>query len=70
VGLPRISGFDILSHLRQQPKTSDIPVILVTARTGDKDVIRGLSLGAEGYLSKPVSVKALQTVIRTVLWKP
>jgi CheY-like chemotaxis protein len=69
VGLPRVNGFQILGHLRQHPQTSRIPVVLVTAHTADKEVMRGLSLGAEGYLSKPVSVKALQAVIETVLWK-
>ena len=69
VGLPRISGFQILSHLRQHPQTAAIPVVMVTASAGDKDLMRGLSLGAEGYLAKPVSVKALQSIIDTVLWK-
>jgi CheY-like chemotaxis protein len=70
VGLPRVSGFQILSHLRQHPQTGAIPVVMVTACTGDKDLARGLSLGVEGYLSKPIAVKALRTIIETVLWKP
>ena len=69
VGLPRISGFQILSHLRQHPQTAAIPVIMVTAAAGDKDLMRGLSLGAEGYLAKPVNVKALQSILEVVLWK-
>jgi len=69
IGLPRVDGYSILNHLRSHPQTSEIPVVLVTGRTDRKDVIRGLSLGAEGYLSKPVSVKALQSVMDTVLWK-
>ena len=50
-------------------QTGAIPVVMVTARSDQKDVIRGLMLGADGYLSKPVSVKALRSVIETVLWK-
>lgn len=69
IGLPRISGFQILSHLRQHPQTATIPVVMVTASAGDKDLMHGLSLGAEGYLSKPVSVKALQSILEVVLWK-
>lgn len=69
VGLPRVDGFQILSHLRAHPQTGAIPVVMVTARSDQKDVIRGLMLGADGYLSKPVSVKALRSVIETVLWK-
>jgi len=69
VGLPRVDGFQILSHLRSHPQTSAIPVVMVTGRSERKDVIRGLTLGADGYVSKPVSFKALQSVIETVLWK-
>ena len=69
VGLPRVSGFQILSHLRQHPQSATIPVVMVTASVSDKDLMRGLSLGVEGYLSKPISVKALQSIIDTVLWK-
>jgi len=69
VGLPRVSGFQILTHLRGHPQTSAIPVVMVTACTGDKDLARGLALGVEGYLSKPIAVKALQSIIGTVLWK-
>jgi CheY-like chemotaxis protein len=69
VGLPRINGFQILSHLRQHPQTAAIPVVMVTASAGDKDLMRGLTLGAEGYLAKPVNVKALQSILEVVLWK-
>lgn len=70
VGLPRVDGFQILTHLRLHPQTSQIPVVLVTARTDERDIRRGLSLGVDGYLSKPISVKALKSVMDTVLWKP
>lgn len=69
IGLPRVDGYSILNHLRAHPQTSAIPVVLVTGRSERKDVIRGLSLGADGFLAKPVSVKALQSVVETVLWK-
>lgn len=69
VGLPRVDGFQILSHLRAHPQTGQIPVVMLTARSDQKDVVRGLMLGADGYLSKPFSVKALRSVIDTVLWK-
>lgn len=69
VGLPRVDGFQILSHLRAHPQTGTIPVVMVTGHSDQKDVIRGLMLGADGYISKPVSVTALRSVIETVLWK-
>jgi CheY-like chemotaxis protein len=69
VGLPRIDGFQILSRLRAMPQTAAIPVVMVTARSDYGDVMRGMTLGADGFLSKPVSVRALREVIETVLWK-
>jgi CheY-like chemotaxis protein len=69
VGLPRVDGFQILSHLRAHPRTKSIPVVMVTGRSERKDVIRGLMLGADGYVAKPVSLAALRSVIETVLWK-
>ena len=50
VELPEISGFKLLSMLRQHPQTAGIPVLLLTARSESKDLLHGLSLGADGYL--------------------
>jgi len=67
VGLPQANGFQILTHLRLHAQTSAIPVVMVTAKSGNSDVIRALSLGADGYLSKPIVVSALRSVLDTVL---
>jgi CheY-like chemotaxis protein len=67
VELPRTSGFKLLSALRQHAKTSAIPVIMVTSRTETADIVEGLSLGADAYLSKPVSVAALRTTVARML---
>jgi CheY-like chemotaxis protein len=67
VELPRISGFRILSFLRQEPQTSGIPVVMVTARSENKDLVQGITSGADGYLSKPVTFDALRAVVTKVL---
>ena len=67
VELPKISGFRLLSFLRQEPQTSAIPVVMVTARSENKDLLQGLSLGADGYLSKPVTIEALRSIVGKVL---
>lgn len=67
VELPRISGFKLLTALRQHPQTSAIPVVMVTARTANKDLLYGLSLGADGYLSKPFTVDTLHSMIAKIL---
>jgi two-component system phosphate regulon response regulator PhoB len=67
VELPGASGFKVLAALRRHPRTREVPVVLVTARTESKDLLCGLSLGADGYLSKPFTVEALRTMVEEVL---
>jgi len=67
VGLPGISGFDILHKLRQHPRLGSIPVIMLTARSSPEDVLQGMKSGADGYVSKPFQFDALTAAIETVL---
>jgi len=67
VGLGEFDGFDILLRLRRHPRLGSVPVIMLTARTTRKDVARGLLRGADGYVSKPCRLFALNHAIRTVL---
>ncbi len=67
VGLPGISGFDVLQKLRQHPKLGSIPVIMLTGHASPEDVLQGLKGGADGYVSKPFQFDALTTAIETVL---
>jgi two-component system catabolic regulation response regulator CreB len=64
VGLPDMSGFDICRELR---KRHAVPVIFLTARSGEVDKIVGLELGADDYLAKPFSPRELTARIRAVL---
>ena len=57
--LPGISGYDVLQTLRGEAPTRDIAIILLTARQEEQDRIRGLSLGADDYLTKPFSPQEL-----------
>jgi len=67
VGLPGITGFDVLEKLRQHPRLGSTPVILLTGHTSPEDVLHGLKSGADGYVSKPFQFDALTTAIETVL---
>lgn len=57
--LPGMSGLDVLQALRRQDDTRDVGVVLLTARREEADRIRGLSLGADDYLTKPFSPQEL-----------
>jgi CheY-like chemotaxis protein len=67
IELPDVSGLQILSRIRKHPKTRAIPVLMVTSRAEMSDVERGMSLGANGYLSKPATVENLRAVLRQIL---
>ena len=67
VNLPGTDGFDILARVRQHPGLSAIPVIMLTAQTSRKDVLRGLAGGANGYITKPFEHDTLVKSLRAVL---
>ena len=53
VMMPHHSGFEVLAELRSRESWRDVPVIMLTSKDGDQDVLRGLELGANDYLGKP-----------------
>lgn len=65
VMLPGVDGFEICNRVRARDR--DQPIIMLTARTGDDDVIQGLTLGADDYVAKPFSVAQLVLRVQAVL---
>lgn len=65
--LPSLSGLEICRHIRRKSVTSDLPVIMLTARGEEYDKIRGLDAGADDYIPKPFSPKELNARIRALL---
>lgn len=65
--LPGLSGLDICRQLKKEPKTAGIPIIMVTAKSEESDIMVGLEMGADDYVSKPFSVKVLVSRIRAVM---
>ena len=65
--LPGISGFDLIERLRADEATRDIAVLMLTARREEADRIRGLSLGADDYLTKPFSPQELVLRVAAIL---
>ncbi len=51
--MPVIDGYEVLRHLRENPETADIPVIMLTARKQERDIVGALELGANDYIVKP-----------------
>jgi two-component system phosphate regulon response regulator PhoB len=65
--LPGMSGFEVLEQLRKDDATRHIAVLMLTARKEEADRIRGLSLGADDYLTKPFSPQELVLRVRAIL---
>lgn len=67
VMMGELSGFDLLSKLRMNDKTAHIPVLFLTAKDTESDLLHGFSLGADDYISKPFSVKEVLARVKAVL---
>jgi two-component system phosphate regulon response regulator PhoB len=65
--LPLMSGLEVCRQLRRNPKTRDIPIIMLTARGEEGDRVRGLNSGADDYMTKPFSPTELVARMRAVL---
>jgi two-component system alkaline phosphatase synthesis response regulator PhoP len=64
--MPEMTGFEVLEELKKDPSTAHIPVIMLTARTQDQDVLRGWQAGVECYLTKPFNPIELITFIKRI----
>lgn len=62
-----MSGLQLAKILRAQPATRHLPIIFVTALGAEEDMIRGLNCGADDYISKPISLRALKARVQSVL---
>ncbi|MBN1827873.1 MAG: response regulator, partial [Deltaproteobacteria bacterium] len=65
--LPGIQGMEVARLVRKNPKTSFLPIIMVTARGEEIDKVLGLEVGADDYITKPFSVRELIARVRSVL---
>lgn len=67
VMMPRMSGLEVLIVLKNDPATATIPVIMVTAKTTDDDVLQGYQQGADYYITKPFTADELVYGVNLVL---
>lgn len=66
VQLPDGDGFEILSKLRRLRSFESLPIVMLTAKTDPEDIVKGLTLGADGYITKPYSKNILADAIRRI----
>lgn len=65
--LPDMSGLDVCRILKSDTEVKDIPIIMVTAKGDERDIIAGLDLGADDYITKPFSPRVLLSRVKSVL---
>jgi DNA-binding response OmpR family regulator len=67
LNLPVMGGLEVCRVLRSRPQTAKLPIIMLTARTGESDRVTGLDVGADDYVTKPFSLRELAARVRAVL---
>jgi DNA-binding response OmpR family regulator len=67
VMLPRLNGFEVCRRIRADPRFGGLKVLMLTAKSRDVEVSRGLGLGADAYVTKPFSTKELVALVRRLL---
>jgi CheY-like chemotaxis protein len=67
VSLPDTDGFAILQRIRGNQKLAKMPVVMMTGKSEVADIAKGLSLGADGYVTKPFKISGLVSAVNTVL---
>ena len=65
--LPEMDGLEVCKELKNNPDTRQTPIIMVTAKSDEADIVTGLELGADDYITKPFSPKVLIARVRAVL---
>ena len=65
--MPKVDGFEVVRQLRQRGETKELPIVMLTERTGDDDVVGGLQLGVDEYMPKPFSPRELSVRLARLL---
>jgi DNA-binding response OmpR family regulator len=67
LSIPQLDGFGVLTHIRNKPQLSDLPVIVLTARGDEEAEVRALELGASDFLTKPFRPRALSARLQALV---
>lgn len=64
--LPKINGWDVLAHIKEDPELKRIPVVIMTSSQQEQDVVKAYNLYANCFVNKPVDVREFITVVRSI----
>lgn len=69
INMPEFSGLDLLEFLRRRPEWTDLPIIMLSTEAADTTVDQAIDLGADGYVTKPVTIDELERALNVALEK-
>jgi DNA-binding response OmpR family regulator len=69
INMPEVSGLDMLEFVRRRAEWNDMPILMLSTEAADVTVDKAMELGADGYVSKPVTIEELEKAINTALEK-
>jgi DNA-binding response OmpR family regulator len=69
INMPEVTGLDLLEFIRRNPATKELPVVMLSTESSDVMVDRARGLGADAYVSKPVTLEELERAIREAVKK-
>jgi chemosensory pili system protein ChpA (sensor histidine kinase/response regulator) len=67
IEMPRMDGYEVASHVRNDPRLRHIPIVMITSRVGEKHRARAMEIGVDHYLGKPYQESDLLTAIRSLV---
>ena len=69
IEMPRMDGYEVATHVRNDPRLTDVPIIMITSRVGDKHRARAIEIGVDDYLGKPYQESQLLDAIEPLVRK-
>lgn len=69
INMPEVTGLDMVEFLRRRPATKDLPIVMLSSETADVMVDRAMALGADAYVTKPVTIEELEKAMATAFYK-
>jgi DNA-binding response OmpR family regulator len=69
INMPEVSGLDLLEFVRRRPDWKQVPVVMLSTESADVTVDQALALGADDYITKPVTIEELERVLQSALHK-
>ena len=67
IEMPRMDGYEVASHVRNDPRLKDVPIVMITSRVGEKHRARAIELGVNDYLGKPYQEAQLLQALEPLL---